>query len=724
MLISLSRCSIDLKVALKILESARSSAVVIHYKYLQVLTRQNAASIDRSKPRETSICRHCSSARQKEVLVSSDFSHASRTKEFLRRFDLVEIRYNLPTVFQNQRWGVERVWSKRIPFKVDIAGVIEIMGSSLYSRPDTPIRELIQNAHDAIMRRRNLDLDYQGRIDIEQNADNNSLSFTDDGIGLSPAEAEEYLGTLGIGITGLLKGRGTEESRATVVGSGAELIGQFGIGLFSSFMLADRLVVESRRSDHDEGVRWSAGAGTEIELSSSLREKVGTTVTLYLKPDCQSLSESAEMLESAIKQFADFIQIPIYVNQSPVRTNLINVAWFGPTPDAESIELDLSSYFHESPLDVIPVHITQPVHVEGALYISPQRTPGFSDDAVVAATIRRMVISRRIQDLLPPWASFLRGILELPDCSPTASREDLVRDGKFLAVRIALQAHIYDHFRQLAIDHPQRLEAIINWHRFTIAGSALEEAPLRHLLRSCYRFSTTQGDLTFDQILSKTKADPLVELEADNVIWYNADRRQERWLNEIFTGNQSLCIHALRSFEESLLAAMIADFSDRLIDLRIASPSSPQFGTTVLGIRRLEEAPSEWSEFLGGEHAKVMIAEFRGTQPVMAFLNERYELSKTFEGLKKDGDIPPGFQRLIDAHFRQAPADKNEVLLNRRNNLVERALAKGTGSPLANVVRLVVHAALHSAGATLDSTAQALQRDDLDWIARALWDAK
>ena len=80
------------------------------------------------------------------------------------------------------------MWSKRIPFKVDIAGVIEIMGSSLYSRPDTPIRELIQNAHDAIMRRRNRDLDYQGRIDIEQDAAANTLSFTDDGIGLSPAK--------------------------------------------------------------------------------------------------------------------------------------------------------------------------------------------------------------------------------------------------------------------------------------------------------------------------------------------------------------------------------------------------------------------------------------------------------------------------------------------------------------------------------------------------------
>ena len=147
------------------------------------------------------------------------------------------------------------MWSRQIPFKVDIAGVIEIMGSSLYSRLDTPIRELIQNSHDAVIRRRNRDLGYQGRIDIVQNAELKTITFSDDGIGLSPQEAESYLGTLGIGITGLLKGRGSAAAREGVSGTGDGLIGQFGIGLFSAFMLADKLVVDSRRMDCEEGVR-------------------------------------------------------------------------------------------------------------------------------------------------------------------------------------------------------------------------------------------------------------------------------------------------------------------------------------------------------------------------------------------------------------------------------------------------------------------------------------
>ncbi|MEZ6125106.1 MAG: ATP-binding protein [Planctomycetaceae bacterium] len=151
-------------------------------------------------------------------------------------------------------------WSRRIPFKVDIAGIIEIMGTSLYSRLDTPVRELIQNASDAIMRRRRSDLSFQGRIDVTQNSAAGTFSVEDDGIGLSPDDAEKYLGTLGIGITGLIKRGQPPETARSAAGAAADLIGQFGIGLFSGFMLADRIVVESRRADCDTAVHWEAGS--------------------------------------------------------------------------------------------------------------------------------------------------------------------------------------------------------------------------------------------------------------------------------------------------------------------------------------------------------------------------------------------------------------------------------------------------------------------------------
>ncbi|MFN9719346.1 MAG: hypothetical protein ACK58L_11660, partial [Planctomycetota bacterium] len=112
---------------------------------------------------------------------------------------------------------------------------------------------------------------------------------------------------------------------------------------------------------------------------------------------------------------------------------------------------------------------------------------------------------------------------------------------------------------------------------------------------------------------------------------------------------------------------------------------------------------------------------FQNGLPVVAFLNERYELAQTFEELRRDGDIPRGFQRLIDAHFRNAPTGQNEVILNREHRLVRRALQQGPRSPLASVLRLLVLNALNSAGAGRSKEAADVQMEDLDWIADALW---
>lgn len=609
--------------------------------------------------------------------------------------------------------------SKTIPFQVDIAGIIDIMGTSLYSRPDTPVRELLQNAHDAIMRRRRTDLSFQGRIDVRQDADAGIISITDNGVGLTAEEAEQYLGTLGSGITGLIK-RAEAESHAQPQGG---LIGQFGVGLFSAFMLSDELIVESRRDMDTPGVLWVAGAGTEIQISELDRETPGTTVTLRLKPDFRFLAEKEDPLEAAIKDHADFLPVPIHLNDASTRVNVINVAWFEASQDLEATELALQEYFDETPLDVIPIRIEKPVSISGALYVTPQRVPGFSDRATAMVTIRRMIISRQIQDLLPEWASFIRGCLELHDCAPTASREDLVRNRNFELVKENLQELIFQHFENLAQNDPKQLEAIINWHRYTFAGAALENARLRDLLRSAYRIPTSRGPLSLGEILEQSEADPLFEEEAERVVWYNSDRRQERWVNSLFSGHDVPCAHTFRSFEESLLAQCIMDdhVDGIATDMRIASPSAPNFANAILGVRDLEDVSPEWQEFFASTQAKVLIGSFKSDQPVMAFLNERYELAKSFDEMKERGEIPAGFQRLIDNHLRDSSTGENEVILNRNHQMIARALQQSPGTPLSSVVRLLVHNALTSAGAATPQGASRQQQDDLDWIAECLW---
>lgn len=613
--------------------------------------------------------------------------------------------------------------AKRIPFKVDIAGVIEIMGTSLYSHPNTPVRELLQNAHDAIMRRRARDLSYHGRIDVLQDASARTLTFIDDGIGLSSNEAEDYLGTLGIGITGLIKKGATDAFDISMHSNkrdGSNLIGQFGIGLFSAFMLADKIVVESLRFEGEEAVRWEAGAGTDIELSTSDRTSVGTSVTLFLKPNYAVFADDAELLESGVKQYADFLPIPIHLNHASARSNLIQASWLEPTPDSDAVEEQIASYFGETPLDVILIAVEAPVAIKGALYVSPQRTPGFADDATIAVSVRRMVISRHIRELVPVWAPFLRGVLELPNCSPTSNREDLVRDAIFDSVCDTISDEIYVHFDELTRNQPHRWQSILHWHRYTFAGMAIHDEKLRVLLQSTYKFITSHGELTVEQILSRSRADAIVEDEADYVVWYNADRRQEAWLNEFFANGSTPCIHTLRSFEETLLAAMLGEITLEQVDLRAASPSSENFCESILGLDERVDASEEWQSFFESLDSNIFVASTLNNQPVMAFVNERYELSKTFDELRENGELPRGFQRLIDQHFQRSPAGKNEIVLNTQHRLVRRALEQGTTSPLANVLRILVIAALSKAGARIQSAAQEMQAEDLESIADAL----
>ena len=616
-------------------------------------------------------------------------------------------------------------WSRRIPFKVDIVGIIEIMGASLYSRMDTPIRELIQNAHDAIARRRRADLSFQGCINVRQNAQANTLEFEDDGVGLTPDEADAYLGTLGIGMTGLIKRGGAPEA-VQPARAGGDLIGMFGIGLFSGFMLADKIVVVSRQTDHPEAVRWEAGAGTDILMTAADREDSGTSVTLHLKEELSVFARDAELLESVIREYADFLTVPIYLNENKQRANVMTASWFEATADTEALELELASCFDESPLDVIPIRMETPVSIAGALYISPQRVPGFSDTSTVMVTVRRMVISRRIQDLLPRWATFLRGVLELNDCAPTASREDLVRDDRFRIVSDCLHDRLFTHLEELVDSDRERLNATLTWHRYTFAGAALEDRRLRNLLRRVYTLSTSAGRLTFDEILEQSAADPLFETDADRVVWYNSDRRQERWVNQLFDGHDVPCVHAVRSFEETLLAQIVADDNEAGIatDLRIASPGSQSFAEGVLGLRDLEDVDETWQGFLESTGARILTASFQSRQPVMAFLNERYELFRAFDDLRKEGSIPSGFQRLIDNHLGDSDVEdavRNEVVLNRNHPLINRVMSQRTGTPLSSVLRLLVLNALNSAGASVDQSARNQQMDDLDWIAEALW---
>jgi molecular chaperone HtpG len=605
-------------------------------------------------------------------------------------------------------------WSKKVPFAVDVAGVIEIMGTSLYSQPMAAVRELIQNAHDAIQRRRDVDLTFSGRIDIALDKDAGTLTFHDDGVGLDAQEAEKYLGTLGVGMTGGIR---REEGEST--GTGQSLIGMFGVGLFSAFMLAERVRVETRRFDGAQGVCWDAGAGSDITLSSCERERAGTSVTLFLRPAFKELAGEPESIEKAVKYYADHLPIPIHLGGGSARINMVHSNWLSPSVDTDVLSQEIENDFHERPLEIIPVRSSSGAKVSGVLYVTPERTPAFSGAPLVTVTVRRMVISRRIDGLMPVWAPFLRGVLELPLCGPTSSREDLVRNAAFDAAQKVVEEEVFKFLEGLAETDIGRLTRMVVWHRYTLAGASLTNPRLRRLLSKCYPFDTSHGPMPFVKVQELSPADALVESDFDAVIWFNSDRRQEQASAKLFAGRTTPCVQATRSFEEPMLLMMTAEAGPQ-VQARAVNLNSKGFLESILGIREVESVPESWAEFLKLENVSIHAASYDAGVPAVAFLDERRDLKQTVEELFKTGQVPMGFQKMMEEHLDSRKIGNNQVLLNRKHKLVARALGRKTSHPLASVLRLLVYQSLEAAGATLPQQAQRVRAADLEWVSDAL----
>jgi molecular chaperone HtpG len=602
---------------------------------------------------------------------------------------------------------------RRIPFQVDMAGVIEIMGKSLYSTPATPIRELVQNAHDGIRRRRMVELDYSGSIRVRRDPVAATLTFEDDGVGLDEAEAERYLGTVGVSLTGAVK---------RTAGEGGGLIGQFGIGLLSAFLIARSIRVESWRGEGSAPVVWIAGDGAEIRIGRGERSRRGTCVTLELREDAQRWAEDGAHLEEALRHYAEYLEVPIHVGEEQRRVNLARAAWFDATPDEAEVRAELEQRFGETPLAVCSLRIEQPVRIQGALYVTAQRTPGFTSESTVHATLRRMLISTSVRDLVPRWAGFLRGVVELSDCNPTASREDFVRDAAFGRTKEQLERLVFEWLENMARERPAEWRAMLEWHRYTLTGSALDVPRLRALLGRTLEWRTSHGRRGFDAILAASEADPLLAEEVDHVVWFNADRAQEAWIDRVFARSTAPCVHAVESFELTLLGQLARDAAGpkRSIELRPAKLSSKGFGESVLGVREHTELEGPWADFLRSDGLRVFTGRLDGAAPCLAFVDERAQLVRAFEGIRELRRVPTGFQALIDRELALVEGRGNELLLDLAHPLVARALAGSTAHPLASVLRVQALAALESAGSQLGAEAKRQRESDLSWIADAL----
>lgn len=397
-----------------------------------------------------------------------------------------------------------------LPVEIHLPGLLKLLGEHLYSDPQVALREMVQNAHDSCVRRREEDTGvaglYQPAIHISIIHSEQQLVIEDNGSGLTRHEISTFLATIGRGYTGELRERlgaaGREEAK--------DLIGLFGLGLLSAFMIATRIdIVTASYQTPDLAWRWVSEGGQSYALRRATRADVGTTVFLNLRDSARFLLEPG-ILADQLRTYAEFLPVPITVGDAGEPINGHPAPWMQVIEPPSALAVHYAAWVEErqhiKPLSVLPLEDIQTeegqtIPLQGVLYVPPRSIISLQEYGDVTVYVRHMLITDHERDLLPDWARFVTGVIDCPLLNPTASREALRHDEVFQTVQQALAGQLLAHFQALAEEAPLDWAAVVQAHNDLIKGWAVRSQEFFTRVADLVRFKTSRGQLTLPEYL-------------------------------------------------------------------------------------------------------------------------------------------------------------------------------------------------------------------------------
>ncbi len=397
-------------------------------------------------------------------------------------------------------------------FQAEVKQLLHLMIHSLYSNKEIFLRELISNASDAADKLRFEALSDESllrndpdlRIDIDFDKDAGTVSVTDNGIGMSRDEVIEHLGTIARSGTGeFLKNLTGDQQKD------ARLIGQFGVGFYSSFIVASKVEVFTRRAGlgGDQGVRWSSDGEGEFSIETVSKPDRGTRVVLHLREDDKDFADPFR-LRGLVRKYSDHISIPVRMRkqgeddqQEWETVNEATALWTRPRTEVKDDEYK-AFYKHiahdfEDPLSWSHNKVEGKREYASLMFI-PARAPfdmyNRESPRGLKLYIQRVFIMDDAEQFLPLYLRFVRGVIDSNDLPLNISRELLQQDRGVEAMRNALTRRVLDMLKKLASDEPKAYAKF--WREF---GQVLKEGPAEDPANSekiagLLRFSSTHTD--------------------------------------------------------------------------------------------------------------------------------------------------------------------------------------------------------------------------------------
>jgi len=410
-----------------------------------------------------------------------------------------------------------------LSFQAEVAQLLKLVTHSLYSNPEIFLRELVSNASDACDKLRFEALNNAGlyendaelKVKVSFDAAAKTLTITDNGIGMSQQEAIDHLGTIAKS--------GTRDFVAQLSGdqkSDSQLIGQFGVGFYSGFIVADKITVESRRAglSPSQGVRWVSDGTGEFEVNDIERAERGTSIILHMKDDASEYL-NAWKLKSIISKYSDHISLPILMekeewkegeNDQPGEmaktgewetVNQAAALWTRPKKDITQEQYDefykQISYDQDAPLATTHNRVEGSTEYTQLLFI-PSKAPMdlYNRDkaAGVKLYVKRVFIMDDAQALLPSYLRFVKGVVDSSDLPLNVSRELLQESRAVKAIREGNTRRVLSMVEDLAANEPEKFTTFYAEFGAVLKEGLGEDFANKERLAKLLRFASTTTD--------------------------------------------------------------------------------------------------------------------------------------------------------------------------------------------------------------------------------------
>jgi molecular chaperone HtpG len=603
-------------------------------------------------------------------------------------------------------------------FQTEVRQLLKLMIHSLYSNKEIFLRELISNASDAADKLRFealaapdlLSEDSDLKIRIESDKEHNTISIIDNGIGMSRDEVVEHLGTIARS--------GTAEFLQQLTGDqqkDARLIGQFGVGFYSAFIVADKVVVESRRAgvSTDDGVRWESDGEGEFTIETIERADRGTAVTLHLKDAASEFAEPIRV-ETLIRKYSDHIAFPVTLadtTNDEKEAKVVNAATALWTRSRSDIAEDEYQEFYKhlshdfaDPLAWSHNRVEGKREYTSLLYIpasAPYDLWNREAPRGLKLYVQRVFIMDEAEQFLPLYLRFVKGVVDSSDLPLNVSRELLQQNPELTAMRGALTRRVLDMLDKMARKSKDDYKTF--WQEFgqVLKEGVVEDHANKDKLAKLLRFATThtagaEQDQSLDDYIGRCAAGQ------DKIYYILAESHA--------TAAASPHIESLadRGIEVLLL-------SDR-IDPWLADGLTDYEGKTFADVARegldMPEGDGQITQDAMDQEHKPLLKK------VKKVLKERIEAVHVSKRLVSSpacvvaarSELSPQLRRMLEASGQELPDSKPILEINIEHPLVSRLSAESDDNRFNALANIVLDHALLAEGSQLDNPAEYVKR--------------